>query len=106
MEAAKCPDDPRLTNLVGELSVQDKQFAEWWAARNVATLSTGTKTLRPQLVGSMVLDWDTLVEANDTDQSLVIWTAEPNSPSREALEFLASWAASKEQDVERATSLQ
>ncbi|MGI5417496.1 helix-turn-helix domain-containing protein [Actinomadura luteofluorescens] len=90
MEAAKYPDDPRLTGLVGELSVQDAQFSEWWAARNVASLSTGTKVLVHPTVGELVLDWDTLAEAGDPDQQLVIWTAAPHSPTHEALRFLAA----------------
>lgn len=92
MEAAKNPDDPRLTSLVGELSVADVQFAQWWAARNVASLSTGTKTLVHPTAGELVLDWDTLVEAGDADQQLVVWTAAPGSPTRAALRFLAPWA--------------
>ncbi len=90
MEAAKYPDDPRLASLVGELSVQEPQFAIWWAERGVASLTTGTKTLNHPIVGELVLDWDTLVEANDADQKLVIWTAEPGSSSHDALRRLAS----------------
>lgn len=92
MEAAKCPDDPRLASLVGELSVADAQFAQWWAARGVASLSTGTKTLAHPTAGELVLDWDTLAEAGDADQQLVVWTAAPHSPTHEALRFLASWS--------------
>ncbi|MFT0848248.1 helix-turn-helix transcriptional regulator [Actinomycetaceae bacterium L2_0104] len=92
MEAAKYPDDPRLASLVGELSVQDPQFASWWAERTVASLTTGTKTLNHPVVGELVLDWDTLLEANDADQQLVIWTAEPGSPTHEALRRLSSQA--------------
>lgn len=94
MEAAKYPDDPRLAGLVGELSLQDEQFCQWWAARGVATLSTGRKTLIHPTVGELVLDWDTLVEADDADQSLVVWTAEPGTPTHERLRLLASWTAS------------
>ena len=97
MEAAKYPDDPRLTSLVGELSVQDPQFAEWWAGRAVKSLNTGTKTLNHQTAGELVLDWDTLVEAHDAEQQLVVWTAPPQSPTYDALRFLASWAAGKDQ---------
>lgn len=93
MEAAKYPDDPRLTGLVGELSVQDARFARWWAAHNVAGLSTGTKTLVHPTAGELVLDWDTLAEAGDADQQLVVWTADPQSPTREALLTLASRSA-------------
>jgi len=93
MEAAKYPDDPRLAALVGELSVLDRQFAGWWAARNVASLTTGTKTLNHPTAGELILDWDTLVEANDAEQQLVVWTAPVGSPSHDALRFLASWSA-------------
>jgi transcriptional regulator with XRE-family HTH domain len=94
MEAAKSPDDPRLAALVGELSVTDPQFAQWWAARNVASLSTGTKTLVHPTAGELTLDWDTLVEVSDADQQLVVWTAAPDSATQEALRFLASWTQS------------
>lgn len=95
MDAAKYPDDPRLTSLVGELSVTDPQFARWWAARGVASLSTGTKTLVHPAAGELVLDWDTLAEADDSDQQLVIWTAAPDSPTQEALRLLASGATTR-----------
>jgi transcriptional regulator with XRE-family HTH domain len=98
MEAAKYSDDTRLAALVGELSVQDPAFREWWAARNVASLSTGTKTMNHPTVGELILDRDTLTEANDAEQQLVIWTAPPNSSTHEALRFLASWT---EQQTDR-----
>ncbi len=92
MEAAKYPDDPRLASLVGELSVQDEGFRTWWAARAVASMSTGRKTLRHPVAGELVLDWDTLTATTDRDQQLVIWTAAPDSPTAAALRFLAAWA--------------
>ncbi|WP_351232030.1 transcriptional regulator [Streptomyces sp. NPDC002133] len=96
-EAAKYPDDPRLTALVGELSVQDPHFRQWWAAHHVATLSVGTKALRHPIAVDLTLDWDTLTASTDPDQRLVIWTAEPGTPSHDGLRFLASWAASSAQ---------
>ncbi|MFD4690044.1 helix-turn-helix transcriptional regulator [Streptomyces sp. NBC_00683] len=93
MEAAKYPDDPRLTALVGELSVQDPDFRQWWAAHQVATLSVGTKALHHPIAGELSLDWDTLTATTDPDQQLVVWTAEPGTPSHDGLRILASWAA-------------
>ncbi|KOT95009.1 XRE family transcriptional regulator [Streptomyces sp. NRRL F-5755] len=93
MEAAKYPTDPGLTELVGELSVQDRQFRQWWGEHRVATRNVGTKTLRHPVVGDLTLDWDTLTASTDPDQQLVIWTAEAGSPSHDALRVLASWAA-------------
>ncbi|MFJ2171425.1 helix-turn-helix domain-containing protein [Streptomyces sp. NPDC087851] len=95
MEAAKYPDDPRLTALVGELSVQDADFREWWAAHHVATLSVGTKVLHHPIAGELSLDWDTLTASTDPDQQLVVWTAEVGSPTHDGLRILASWAAGR-----------
>ncbi|MER0241212.1 helix-turn-helix transcriptional regulator [Streptomyces sp. HSW2009] len=92
MEAARDPENTRLTALVGELSVQDADFRRWWAAQHVAVRGIGTKTLRHPVVGELTLDWDTLAPTTDTDQQLVIWTAERGTPSHDALRILASWA--------------
>lgn len=96
MEAAKYPNDPRLTALVGELSVQDADFRTWWAAHHVATLSVGTKVLNHPVAGELSLDWDTLTATTDPDQKLVIWTAEVGSPTYDGLRILASWAADRD----------
>ncbi|MEU3227042.1 helix-turn-helix transcriptional regulator [Streptomyces sp. NPDC006976] len=93
MEAAKYPDDPGLTALVGELCVQDGDFRRWWAAHHVATLGVGAKTLDHPVAGQLSLDWDTLTAGTDPDQQLVVWTAEAGSPTYDRLRILASWAA-------------
>ena len=93
MQAAKYPDDPGLATLVGELSVQDPDFRQWWAAHHVATPGVGTKTLHHPVAGDLTLDRDTLTAGTDPDQQLVIWTAEPAGPSHDGLRILASWAA-------------
>ncbi|MEV8048336.1 helix-turn-helix transcriptional regulator [Streptomyces griseoluteus] len=91
MEAARHPDDPRLAALVGELSVQDRNFRQWWADHHVARRAFGRKTMYHPAVGELVLDWETLTSAADSDQQLIIWTAEPGTPSDERLRLLASW---------------
>ncbi|MFF1463980.1 helix-turn-helix domain-containing protein [Streptomyces sp. NPDC058330] len=93
MEAAKYPDDPRLTALVGALSVQDPDFRTWWAGHHVAALNVGTKILNHPVAGELALDWDTLTATTDPDQQLVIWTAEVGSATHDGLRILASWAA-------------
>lgn len=93
MEAAQNPDDLRLATLVGELSLQDPQFRQWWAGHHVATKRRGTRTFDHPVVGEITLDWDTLTYDADPDQQLIVYTAEPGSPSEQALRILASWAA-------------
>jgi hypothetical protein len=80
-------------NLVGELSVHDTQFRQWWAAHHVANQRIGTKTLHHPVVGDLSLDWDTLTCATDHDQQLITWTAEPGTPAHDRLRILASWTA-------------
>ncbi|WP_232838713.1 helix-turn-helix domain-containing protein [Streptomyces geranii] len=93
MEAAKYPEDPRLIALVGELSMRDQQFAQWWGDHRVAARTVGTKTLIHPVVGEVTLDCDTLTASTDPDQYMTVWTAAPGSPAHDGLRILASWAA-------------
>ncbi|WP_083896432.1 helix-turn-helix domain-containing protein [Nocardia jiangxiensis] len=93
MDAASNPTDPVLTALVGELSIADPQFRQWWAARHVARQEFGTKTLIHPDVGELTLDWDTFRYTGDPDQQLVLWSARPGTTSHEKLRILTSWSA-------------
>ncbi|MBQ1101245.1 helix-turn-helix domain-containing protein [Streptomyces sp. b94] len=92
-EAAKYPEDPRLIAQVGELSMRDQQFAQWWGDHRVAARTVGTKTLIHPVVGEVTLDCDTLTAHTNPDQHLTVWTAAPGSPAHDQLRILASWAA-------------
>ncbi|MET9901607.1 helix-turn-helix transcriptional regulator [Streptomyces sp. NPDC006446] len=83
--------DPQLTELIGELSLHDKDFRSLWADHDVLAHATGTKHLHHPLVGDLTLDYVTLNVAGAPDQALIILTPEPASPSAEALSILASW---------------
>ncbi len=93
LEAARYPRDPGLAALVGELSVADADFRQWWAGRQMSGLRMGTKRLRHPIVGDLTLDWDSLTCAADPTQKLTVATAAPGSPSHDGLLFLASWTA-------------
>jgi hypothetical protein len=93
MEAARKPDDPRLAELVGDLSIRDAQFRQWWAGTHVAVKRRGTRRYTHPIVGEITLDWDALSSDAEPDQQLVVYTPEPGSRSEEALRELAEWAA-------------
>ncbi|MFJ4771001.1 helix-turn-helix domain-containing protein [Streptomyces uncialis] len=95
MDATQYPDDARLAALVGELSVRDPDFRTWWAAHDVASKTSGTKTMRHPVVGEIVLDWEVLSCAADPEQQLMVMTAEPGSAAHEALRILTSWSATE-----------
>ena len=50
------------------------------------------QALHHPVAGELTLDWDTLTASTDPDQQLVIWTAEPGTPTHDGLRILASWA--------------
>jgi transcriptional regulator with XRE-family HTH domain len=89
--AGRHPDDPQLTELIGELSLNSDVFRRLWADHDVLAHATGSKRLHHPLVGEMTLDYVVLAVEGDPDQSLVILTPEPASPSAQALDILASW---------------
>ncbi|MCX4883242.1 MULTISPECIES: helix-turn-helix domain-containing protein [unclassified Streptomyces] len=93
MEAGCYPDDPRLSALVGELSVKSEDFRRLWATHDVKEKSHGLKHLRHPLVGELFLQFESFRLAGDGDQGLVTYHAEPGSASAEALRLLASWGA-------------
>jgi MmyB-like transcription regulator ligand binding domain len=98
MASARYPGDPRLAALVGELSVRDAQFRQWWAARQVNLRSSGVKKLRHPLAGELTLDWNALSCATEPDQQIIVWTAPPGTPSHDALRLLASWIAGPDRE--------
>ncbi|MEU6840425.1 helix-turn-helix domain-containing protein [Streptomyces sp. NPDC046716] len=100
MEAATDPDDQDLASLVGELSVRDKDFSTWWAEHRVITATYGTKRYRHHLVGDLTLDCDTWACPDGSGQRLMVLTAEPGSPSYDALRILTSWTAGHPADRE------
>jgi hypothetical protein len=93
MEAARKPDDPRLAELVGDLSIRDDQFRQWWARTHVAVKRRGTRRYNHPVVGEITLEWDALTSDAEPDQQLIVYTPERESRSEEALRELAAWAA-------------
>ncbi|KUN26177.1 XRE family transcriptional regulator [Streptomyces antibioticus] len=91
MDAGCHPDDPRLAALVGELSVKSEDFRRLWATHDVKEKSYGVKHLMHPLVGELTLNFESFHLADGTDQALITYSAEPGSPSAEALRLLASW---------------
>ncbi|MFF8591196.1 helix-turn-helix domain-containing protein [Streptomyces sp. NPDC015220] len=91
MEAGCYPEDPRLAALVGELSVKSDDFRRLWAAHDVKEKSHGVKRLRHPLVGELALHYQSFKIADDAEQSMVVYHAEPDSASADALRLLASW---------------
>ncbi|NTW38364.1 MAG: helix-turn-helix domain-containing protein [Cellulomonadaceae bacterium] len=92
-EAAKHPYDRALTDLIGELSTRSQEFRTLWAAHDVRLHQTGIKRLHHPVVGDLDLNYERLDLPADPGLSLFVYTAASGSASQEALDLLASWAA-------------
>jgi transcriptional regulator with XRE-family HTH domain len=92
-EAGRAPHDKALSNLIGELSTRSEDFRVWWAAHNVRFHRTGTKRFHHPVVGNLILTYEALDLAADAGLRISAYTAEPGTPSDDALRLLATWAA-------------
>ena len=90
-EAGRDPYDKRLSDLIGELSTRSEEFRVRWAAHNVKFHRTGAKRLHHPIVGDLVLAYEALELPGDSGQRILAYTAEPGSPTQNALDLLASW---------------
>ena len=93
VEAGRDPHDRTLQDLVGELTTRSETFARLWSAHDVRTHGTGTKRFRHPVAGDLTLLYEELAVTAEEGLSLLIYTAEPGSPSAERLQLLASWSS-------------
>ncbi|GAA3429701.1 helix-turn-helix transcriptional regulator [Streptosporangium nondiastaticum] len=81
-------DDPRLVELVGELSRRSPEFRRLWARQDVSHVPPAVTPLRHRVVGDMLLSCEVFDITSSPGQQLVIVHAEPSSPSEQALIML------------------
>ncbi|GAA3868392.1 helix-turn-helix transcriptional regulator [Streptomyces sedi] len=86
--AARYPDDRELASLVDELHAGSPEFARLWAAHEVHSEAVLRKTFDHPSIGPITVNCDVL-DVTDRDQRVVIYTADPGSPSEEALRLLS-----------------
>jgi transcriptional regulator with XRE-family HTH domain len=103
-EAGRNPLDRGLSDLIGELSTRSETFRIRWAAHNVRFHRTGVKHFRHPIVGDLSLTYEALELTADPGLTITAYSAEPGSPSHDALNLLASWTATPhEQPAAHAT---
>ena len=85
--AARYPADAGLTSLIAHLRRVNGDFARLWESTSAGAWRSLTKTVEHPTLGTLVLDCDTF-HVPDTDQSLIVYSAEPGSYAAEALALL------------------
>ncbi|SEC30000.1 Helix-turn-helix domain-containing protein [Streptomyces sp. 2231.1] len=86
-------DDPRLRDLVGELSLRSERFRVLWARHEVRPRRGRVSRLTHPQVGDLDLHSDKLSVEGADGLTLVVFHAEPGSRSAELLDILGSLSA-------------
>jgi transcription regulator MmyB-like protein len=82
-------DDPRVAQLVGELSLASEPFRKLWARHDVRALAGAAVRMRHPEVGPLDLRLEKLPIGDSGGQLLVVYHAAPGSASATALARLA-----------------
>lgn len=91
-ETGRNPEDRQLFELIGELSTHSDEFRRRWNAHDVRIHTTGIKHFHHAAVGDLTLSYETFDLTTEPGLGLTIYTAEPSSPTAQALRLLSSWA--------------
>ncbi|WP_105972185.1 helix-turn-helix domain-containing protein [Streptomyces geranii] len=83
-------DDPRLVELVGELSVRSERFRVLWGRHDVVPMRARVSRLNHPQVGDLELHCDKLDIGGSDGLLLVVFHAEPGSRDAELLALLGS----------------
>ena len=83
-------DDPRVIDLVGELSLKSPFFRQVWARHDVRPRAGASLTINHPVVGLMQLDREKLAISGTDDVMLVIYHPAPGTDSADKLALLAS----------------
>jgi transcriptional regulator with XRE-family HTH domain len=97
-DAGRNPTDRGLSDLIGELSTRSDIFRVRWADHNVRQHRSGVKHFHHPVVGDISLAYESLELVADPGLVLNGYSAEPGSASQDALNLLASWAATADQE--------
>lgn len=93
-------DDPRIVDLVGELSLVSPEFRQLWARHDVAQRIGATVLFDHPVVGELRLEREKLAVAGTDGVMLVIYHAQPGAEAAERLTLLGSMVASAGSDAD------
>jgi hypothetical protein len=83
------PEDPRLQEIVGALTLQVPEFAAIWARHDVAVQRTGVSRHWIDPIGWVEFRWQNLAVPGSSHVLVTFW-ADPGTPAAAAVVYLAA----------------
>jgi transcriptional regulator with XRE-family HTH domain len=100
LEAGRDPLNGELTALIGELSTRSPRFRKDWAGHDVHEHRTGVKSFRHPEIGVIEVAFDVFDMPGEAGLHIVTYSVPPGSDSADKFALLASWAATREAELE------
>lgn len=97
----RTPNDPRITTLLAQLCDASPEFVEMWERHEARTTRLESKRFHHHEVGDLTLRISAFDVRSTPGQELVVYRAEPDSPSAAALTLLGTLAATLEAERPR-----
>ncbi|MCU1525190.1 MAG: transcriptional regulator [Microbacteriaceae bacterium] len=91
-------NDPQLAQLVGELTLRSERFRQLWAQRELRPKGSGVSLLQHPEVGALDLHYEKFVVDGAAGQVLVVFHAEPGTPSEAGFQRLAHLATGDQEE--------
>jgi transcriptional regulator with XRE-family HTH domain len=90
-EVARRPGDRALVALIDDLRASDPDVSRWWDDHGVRDFASVAKRIAHPQAGTLVFDIEIVTAPHEPDQRLIVYTAQPDSPTLRMLPLLASW---------------
>ena len=90
LRLAASPDNPRLIEIVGELSIRDPDFSRLWARHDVLPFTSGAASMMIGGEGLFSLRWQNLSIPGTAGHMICVFFPEPGTEGEEALRAVAA----------------
>ncbi len=87
LTSGRYPDDAKLAELIGELTMHSREFATIWATGDVADCTSGPMDLQHPTLGTVQVDYQVWLQPDSPDHRLEVYTPRDDA-SRDAIALL------------------